>query len=233
MSVYFHTNLSLIKLQRVWSGTFLSRPTIIKQRFKKTYRHPILDDRLTSQRLRQEVRCMLKARKLGVPTPVVYHVDVTTATIYMQHISGSSLKDVLYKNARAEASHHNRESDVCLVREMAIAVARLHDGGMVHGDLTTSNVLVESLRPEGTSETEASRIVLIDFGLAFLSTLPEDRAVDLYVLERAFLSAHAMEGAALFEEFTETYRRTSRNWCATLNRLADVRLRGRKRSMVG
>ena len=33
--------------------------------------------------------------------------------------------------------------------------------------------------------------MLIDFGLSFISTIPEDKAVDLYVLERAFNSAHA------------------------------------------
>lgn len=36
--------------------------------------------------------------------------------------------------------------------------------------------------------------MLIDFGLSFTSTLPEDKAVDLYVLERALLSMHSSCG---------------------------------------
>ena len=35
--------------------------------------------------------------------------------------------------------------------------------------------------------------VLIDFGLSFNSTIPEDKGVDLYVLERAFTSAHSKQ----------------------------------------
>lgn len=61
-------------------------------------------------------------------------------------------------------------------------MAKLHDGGLVHGDLTTSNMLLR----DGDGQ-----LVLIDFGLAFNSTLAEDKAVDLYVLERAITSAHA------------------------------------------
>ena len=36
--------------------------------------------------------------------------------------------------------------------------------------------------------------VLIDFGLSYNNTLAEDKAVDLYVLERAFTSAHSALG---------------------------------------
>lgn len=66
------------------------------------------------------------------------------------------------------------------------AVAKLHDGGMIHGDLTTSNMIVR--------EADEA-LVLIDFGLATIATLPEDKAVDLYVLERAITSAHSQHTA--------------------------------------
>ena len=62
----------------------------------------------------------------------------------------------------------------------------------------------------------------------------EDRAVDLYVLERAVTAAHAgAAGDAIFAAVLAAYKSSSRAWCSTLNKFAEVRLRGRKRSMVG
>lgn len=203
---------------RVWEGTFLARPAIVKQRFSKKYRHPQLDAKLTVSRLKQEVRGMMRARKQGVHTPVLYQVDHATACIYMERIEGHSVKTLLHQGSLADA-----ELDRLLV-EVGRTIARLHDGGLVHGDLTTSNMMLR--QADG-------QLVLIDFGLSCNSTLPEDKGVDLYVLERAFASAHAETGAAMFEKVLEAYRRASKQWSATLNRFADVRMRGRKRAMVG
>jgi TP53 regulating kinase-like protein len=66
------------------------------------------------------------------------------------------------------------------MQEIGGIIAKLHDINLIHGDLTTSNIL---MRPDG-------RLVAIDFGLSHVSTMIEDKAVDLYVLERAFLSTH-------------------------------------------
>ncbi|XP_058741914.1 nuclear pore complex protein GP210-like [Vicia villosa] len=74
----------------------------------------------------------------------------------------------------------------------------LHDGGLVHGDLT----------------------------------LPEDKAVDLYVLERALVSMHSSCGN-IIDRILAAYRKSSKQWSSTMNKLADVRQRGRKRTMVG
>ncbi len=228
----------------MWAGTFLGRDAVVKQRFKKGYRHPALDAKLTAARLRQEVRSMARARRLGVPTPALLHVDVATACIYMARVPGESAKAAL--RAAAAAPGGGGAAGEALACGVAELVARLHDGGIVHGDLTTSNVLVEAraggadAAPGAAASAAAAataaaapRLVLIDFGLSSFSTLPEDRAVDLYVLERALSSAHPEAGARLFEAFLDAYRRRSRNWCSTLNKFADVRMRGRKRSMVG
>jgi len=74
--------------------------------------------------------------------------------------------------------------------------------------------------------------VLIDFGLSFTSTIPEDKAVDLYVLERALISMHSSCGDVM-EKIMAAYRKASKRWCSTQNKLAQVRQRGRKRTMVG
>src|SRR6266540_2207324 len=87
-------------------------------------------------------------------------------------------------------------------------VARMHLADIIHGDLTTSNMMLrcptflhntntssptELVRrdyPSNNDKDEIVNQVLIDFGLSYVSTLVEDKAVDLYVLERAFASTH-------------------------------------------
>ena len=66
-----------------------------------------------------------------------------------------------------------------------------------------------------------------------MSTLVEDKAVDLYVLERAFSSTHPVS-EPLFASVLRAYeKRMGKEWKAIGRRLEDVRLRGRKRRMVG
>ena len=128
-----------------------------------------------------------------------------------------------------------------LLRRVGAAVGALHKAGVVHGDLTTSNLIlrgVEEPAAEGDGEGEGvspdmqGEVVLIDFGLASQSIQDEDRAVDLYVLERAFGSTHPRT-EPLFGEVLEGYRASYRGSGSVLKRLEDVRMRGRKRSMIG
>lgn len=198
---------------RVFEVSFLGRQSIAKQRFKKKYRHPTLDAKLTSSRLKQEARGMVKARKLGALAPVVYCVEQEAATIYMERIAGSSVKDAILSGDLSE------EGMAALMKQIGEAVAVLHDGKLVHGDLTTSNMLIR--------EADGA-LVLIDFGLSFSSAIAEDKGVDLYVLERAFTSAHSK-----FDKVLSAYKAKSKLWNPTLNKFAEVRMRGRKRAMVG
>ncbi|KAK9999685.1 hypothetical protein SO802_019288 [Lithocarpus litseifolius] len=98
------------------------------------------------------------------------------------YVEGPSVKDVLLEFG-SHGIIEERLDDIAL--QIGDAIGKLHDGGPIHGDLTTSNMLLKS----GTNQ-----LVLIDFGLSFTSTLPEDKAVDLYVLERALLSMHSSCG---------------------------------------
>lgn len=109
------------------------------------------------------------------------------------------------------------------------AVAKMHDGGLIHGDLTTGNILVRDANGQG-GEGERT-VVIIDFGLASNSIIAEDKGVDLYVLERAITVTHSSQ--ALFEHVMTAYRRASSQWSASFNKFAEVRMRGRKRSMIG
>jgi TP53 regulating kinase-like protein len=123
-----------------------------------------------------------------------------------------------------------------LMRRIGGAVGRLHAVGVVHGDLTTSNMMLAPEKGGAAAGEEGGlegEIVLIDFGLAAQTVQEEDRAVDLYVLERAFGSTHPRE-EGMFGEVLEGYREAfPKGSKGTLRRLEDVRMRGRKKSMIG
>ncbi|XP_014512454.1 TP53-regulating kinase [Vigna radiata var. radiata] len=205
---------------RVFESSFVGKRCVVKERFSKKYRHPTLDSKLTLKRLNAEARCVTKARKLGVCTPVLYAVDPALHTLTFEYVEDPSVKDVFLEFGSRGLGEEGLDN---IATQIGHAIGKLHDGGLVHGDLTTSNMLLKS----GTNE-----LVLIDFGLSFTSTLPEDKAVDLYVLERAILSMHSSCGNVM-DRILTAYRKSSKQWSSTLNKLAQVRQRGRKRTMVG
>ncbi|XP_077060545.1 EKC/KEOPS complex subunit TP53RK [Siphateles boraxobius] len=206
---------------RVYRATFLGRPVVIKERFTKLYRHPEVDEKLTRRRTTQEVRSILRCRRAGINAPVVYFVDYTTHCIFLEDIVQSvSVRDHI-------ASEQSPLHLQALVDKIGEVLAQMHDEDVIHGDLTTSNML---LIPG--AEHQHIHLVLIDFGLSYISALPEDKGVDLYVLEKAFLSTHP-KTETLFERLLKSYSASSKKSSAVIKKLDEVRLRGRKRSMVG
>ena len=169
----------------------------------------------------------------------------------MEWIEGDTVKRVLnewLKVKSKDGAGHDRtkEDDVQLIDLMVRvgkAVGRMHEIGVVHGDLTTSNLMLRSPDPppvakDVSGDLSSARpslegiIVLIDFGLATQSIQDEDKAVDLYVLERAFGSTHPT-AESLFREVLKAYGTSYRGANVVLKRLEEVRMRGRKRSMLG
>ncbi|XP_061076845.1 EKC/KEOPS complex subunit TP53RK [Conger conger] len=224
--VHFLRSAELLKQgaeARVYRGEFLGKPTIVKERFPKLYRHPALDEKLTHRRTVQEVRSILRCRKAGISAPVVYFVDYTSHCIFLEDIVGSvTVRDYIISANISEAKHLE-----VLAQKIGEILAKMHDEDLIHGDLTTSNMLLK----QGSGSAVAD-LVLIDFGLSYISALPEDKGVDLYVLEKAFLSTHP-NTEALFETLLESYSASSKKSQTVIKKLDEVRLRGRKRSMVG
>jgi TP53 regulating kinase and related kinases len=264
----------------LYRTTFLT-PDIhaaLKIRPSKPYRHPTLDARLTKQRVLAEARVLAKLASLPggeVKVPGVLGVDWDLsrgkggsggggpggAWLLMEWVEGTSVKDLLrewdtvQKRREGKGGVPEREEEVRrLLRRVGRAVGALHSkGGVVHGDLTSSNIMVrpvETLRTDGVvsgghatgeeKEMESvdleGEIVLIDFGLATQSIQDEDRAVDLYVLERAFGSTHPRQEGWFKEEVLDShdgYSGSFKGANVVLKRLEEVRMRGRKRSMVG
>jgi TP53 regulating kinase-like protein len=221
----------------------------LKYRPSKPYRHAILDARLTRHRILSEARVLVKCRKEGVPVPAVYALDEAKGWIMMEWIDGEVVRIRLNewirlrKAAGAEEGVDDKELRDLMVR-VGRAVGSLHKIGIVHGDLTTSNLMLRSNKAQmangdgsgaghgGAAKLLDGEIVLIDFGLASQNTQDEDRAVDLYVLERAFGSTHP-RAENLFGEVLKAYGDSFRGANVVLKRLEDVRMRGRKRSMLG
>lgn len=148
-----------------------------------------------------------------------------------------SINEWLKRRTRLGASSAIQEDEqlVKLMRKMGAAVAAIHRVGVVHGDLTTSNMMLRP--PQNQGEVAEDRlldgdVVVIDFGLASQSVSDEDRAVDLYVLERAFGSTHP-RAEAVFEQVLKGYQEGFKQATPVLRKLEDVRMRGRKRSMIG
>uniref|UniRef100_A0A3P8TJD8 non-specific serine/threonine protein kinase n=1 Tax=Amphiprion percula TaxID=161767 RepID=A0A3P8TJD8_AMPPE len=211
---------------RVYRAEFLGKPTIVKERFPKRYRHPTLDEKLTHRRTTQEVRSILRCRRAGIRAPVVYFVDYTSHCIFLEEIVGSStVRDHIASSQQSDSGTEQNLQQ--LAERVGQILAKMHDEDVIHGDLTTSNMLLRRSQKDGESE-----LVLIDFGLSYISSLPEDKGVDLYVLEKAFLSTHP-NTEELFEKLLKSYAASSKKSSAVIKKLDEVRLRGRKRSMVG
>ncbi|KAJ1497833.1 TP53 regulating kinase, partial [Coelomomyces lativittatus] len=176
---------------RIFRHDYQGHPVITKQRFRKSYRHPTLDAKLTQARILQEVRLLLKSRQVGLNTPRVLFVDLDASSLILEWIPGPSYRDYLLNSA--STSDFMKEEG----QQIGRGIAQLHQFDIIHGDLTTSNMLYHE-----------NQIFFIDFGLAYTSTLVEDKAVDLYVLEKAILSTHPVLAAELMESILTTYKVT-------------------------
>lgn len=190
---------------------------------------------------------MVKCRRAGVCTPVVYDVDLETRRITFECIEGLTLKQYLLSQNIDEGGNVGSHSDMVLevVRAVGSVIGQMHDSNVVHGDLTTSNIMIRKTGCDnyqmGKKLSESSfllpeekfQVVLIDFGLGMTQPSVEDKAVDLYVLERAFLSTHPGSEELVLAAL-DAYRFGNKKAGATvLSRLEQVRQRGRKRDMCG
>ncbi len=171
---------------------------------------------------------MEKARRAGLDVPQVYKVDTTSYLIVMEYVEGQMAKDYLIQECRSSECHGegtSRDRLLVIANMIGKAIGGLHSTRIIHGDLTTSNMIIGN---------NGHRLTLIDFGLASHSNKAEDRAVDLYVLERAITSTHADLAQELFAYIMEAYYQSAPSIAESVkNKLAEVQRRGRKRDMTG
>jgi len=190
-----------------WHG----RKVIMKKRLPKKYRLPELDEAIKSQRTVREPQFLHMAKEAGVPTPTIFMVDVAEATIIMEFVEGKQVKQVLDKVSAEERTR--------LCRHIGRLIGRLHNSGLIHGDLTTSNMI---LTPHGN-------VVFMDFGLSERSKELEARGVDLHLMKRAFQSTHWRYVKKCFDAVMEGYSKTVGETEAknVLKKIREIARRGR------
>lgn len=186
---------------------FLGRAAVEKARVPKAYRLAILDDELRRARVRTEAKLMAEARAAGVSVPILYDIDLVGNRIVMELVEGPTAKEVLDAGgARANEIAHG----------IGRIIGRLHRAGIVHGDLTTSNMIVRD-----------GQIVLIDFSLGAKDASLEARGVDLRVLREGLTSAHA-HASAFYRGVVSGYREVfGRGAEEVLLKVKEIESRGR------
>jgi len=180
------------------------RPAVLKRRIPKRYRVPELDEQIRKTRTRREARLLERARRVGVLTPEVFSVNDKRMELILEFVEGERAKEYLL-----------RTGDVSLMKKIGEMVARLHENRIIHGDLTTSNIILAS-----------DGIYFLDFGLGSVSDSVEDKAVDLVCFEKSFVATHsdiAEDGWNAFREGYSSYSGADAVW----KRVEQVKRRAR------
>ena len=188
---------------------FLEDKTILKNRFKKSYRIKEIDEKLRSFRTRREAKILQKLQAINFSAPRLIKSD-EKGNLTIEKINGKLVKDIL------EESYHKK-----LCYEIGRKISILHNNSIIHGDLTTSNMILNK------------EIYFIDFGLGFFSEKAEDKAVDLHLLKEGFESKHYKIWEDCFQSAIDAYKKEAKKSGETLKRLESVEKRGRYRAKKG
>lgn len=181
----------------------LQNNQIYKKRISKKYRIKEIDIPLRKQRTKKEAKLLAKLSNL-ISVPKITKVNQENNEIVMQYIRGKKLSEHLDK----------LKSKNQIMQQVGKQVAILHNNNIIHGDLTTSNMILKQNKP-----------YLIDFGLSFNSTRIEDRAVDLHLLKQALEAKHFKYFKQLFNSVLKGYNPDKK--ALVLQQLKKVESRGR------
>ena len=195
---------------KICKSAYHNYKAIKKRRLKKGYRIREIDEKLISYRTKGEAKLIRDARCQGVSVPIIFDVDLKKGIITMELIDGRRVKDIF--NDLNEADRRN----LCI--KIGVNIARLHNGGIIHGDITTSNMILHD-----------DRIYFIDFGLGEKNNEIEARGVDLHVLMEAIDSTHS-QYSEYFQYVLEGYKKELKSDVnLILKKIDDIVKRGRYR----
>lgn len=178
---------------------------VVKDRIKKSYRIKEIDEQLRKQRTKLEARLLDDAARAGVPTPKILELKKTELTF--EFIDGIKVRDWLDKEKSKE-----QIKSVC--RQIGQSTAKMHSANIIHGDLTTSNMIKKN-----------DKVYFIDFGLGVHSKRVEDKAVDLHLFKECLVSKHHKIWKTCWEAFLSGYKPNQRE--EIIKRLGIVEARGR------
>jgi Kae1-associated kinase Bud32 len=180
-----------------------------KLRTERSYRHPVLDWELRHRRTIREAEMLSKAKEAGIRSPYLYFVDDHRNEIIMEYIKGVNLKTVF-------------SADLAL--KLGECIAKLHSKNIIHGDLATSNFILESC-----SHDCHTKLAIIDFGLSFYSQRLEDMASEVRMLKEVLSSVHYEIVDQAFLNFSEAYSSFSppERGRKVLQKVEEIQSRGR------
>lgn len=188
------------------SVIYLDDGNVVKERARKSYRIPEIDEKLRRERTRKEVRLLVDARALGVMTPKIIETGETKIT--MEHIDGKRVKELL------DTSDRSTIARTC--REIGRLVGRLHSNNIVHGDLTTSNMI-----------STGRDIYFIDFSLGDTSRKIEDKGVDMKLLHEALESTHFKILKTCWDNIIKGYKAEYKDAVKVLEKVDEIERRAR------
>jgi len=188
-----------------------SLPAILKIRKTKRYRNPILDAKIRKHRTIKESQTIVDVKSFGIPTPLVYNVNLKKSSIIMQEIPGKPVHDL------------SDSKIIELTKEIGRLVGMMHKNGIMHGDLTTSNFILYK-----------NKVYVIDFGLSQKTIKSEDHAVDLRLIKEILNSAHAKIMESAWKNFLSGYKSEvgSTNYAKITYLVSEIESRGRYATVV-
>ena len=196
----------------VFRGDWCGRPAVFKLRKPLLYRLPQLDTLIRSQRTVHEAHMIHQSKLAGVSTPHLYYLSPPEALLVMEFVKGERLKTLLLESGLTKGRV------AALGEKFGRSIAHLHAAGIMHGDLTTSNAIVDG-----------DVLSLIDFGLAIHSQRLEDQAVDLRLIKETLTGAHYEVSKRFMRSLLSGYSSVlgRRKAEAATKKLAEIERRGR------
>ena len=191
----------------IYKGEWLNHDVLKKDRVSKNYRIKEIDYYLRKKRMKHEVKLLNDAKSCGVITPLIYDIDKKENSIVIENIDGIILKYVFDEAEVPEI--------LLFCEKIGENVAKLHNCGIIHGDLTTSNMI-----------SRGDDVVFIDFGLGKISDLVEDKGVDLVVFKKALYGIHYDIADECFQSILKGYMIAS-DYDKILAKIENIEGRGR------
>jgi len=195
---------------KIIKSTYLGYDAVVKKRVHKRYRIKEIDQVLIHSRTKQEAKVMALARSHGASVPFIYDVDLKQGAITFEYVKGKRIKDIF------DSITSEQRKKIC--QQIGVQIGLLHNAEIIHGDLTTSNMILSK-----------NNVYFIDFGLSEISTEIESRGVDLHLLMEALESTHSLHSSFfsyVLNAYTQTY---NENAVLVKQKIDDIVKRGRYR----
>lgn len=196
----------------IFTGKWMKNESIIKRRIPKSYRISAIDDKIRKSRTKKEAKLLSDVKKTGVYSPILYDVDLNEKTITMEKIGGKLVKDILENSSNFDQKR--------LSLEIGRNIGLIHQKNIIHGDITSSNIMVNM-----------NKIIFIDFGLGRYSDLIEDKCVDLLVFKKSIQSIDQKTSKNIFDNilngYINSYNDKNIQKNEIINKISEIEARGR------